>query len=276
MEPEVEIWIDLAEKTWLDTLYTHAKTIFLNTPLPSHDHTHHLRVWNLSKTLLREIASFNSQIDQSLVEGVLIASFFHDLGMAYSTREDHGRLGRDHCQSWFIDSGREQPERFEEVLEAIELHDRKDVQIYTPFNRKTPPEILGILSVADDLEALGTIGIFRYAEIYLLREIPLMELGNRILQNAQTRFENLLTGCRLCKGVEEESREQYDELRLFFEQYNLQLERTSKPETVISGPLGVINYIRSAAPGKNRTEKSVKEVADYFRKLENELNHARL
>lgn len=276
LEPELEIWIDLAEKTWLDSLYTHAKTIFLKSSLPSHDHTHHLRVWNLSKTLLREIASFNSGIDQSLVEGVMIASFFHDLGMAYSTREDHGLLGREQCQSWFSDSGRDQPERFEEVLEAIELHDRKDVQIYTPFNRETPPEILGILSVADDLEAMGTIGIFRYAEIYLLREIPLMELGNRILANAKTRFENLLTGCRLCGGVVKESRKQYDELRLFFEQYNLQLEGISQPETVISGPLGVINYIRSAGSGKTATDNGQKEVTDYFRNLENELDHARL
>lgn len=130
--------------------------------------------------------------------------------------------------------------------------------------------------MADDLEAMGTIGIFRYAEIYLLREIPLMELGNRILANAKTRFENLLTGCRLCGGVVKESRKQYDELRLFFEQYNLQLEGISQPETVISGPLGVINYIRSAGSGKTATDNGQKEVTDYFRNLENELDHARL
>lgn len=276
MEPEIEIWIDLAEATWLDELYVHAETIFRDCSLPSHDHTHHMRVWNLCKTILREINSFNSGIDQSLVEGVLVAAFFHDLGMAYSTREDHGRLGSDQCRSWFMETGRDQPERFEEILKAIELHDRKDIQIYTSFDRETPPEILGILSVADDLEALGTIGIFRYAEIYLQRGIALEELGIRILENARSRFENLSGGCQLCQGLTEAYRPQYDELRLFFEQYNDQLKSTRQPETVFSGPLGVINYIRTAGKAGTNGLQTGNEIKNFFRKLENELDQARI
>ena len=77
----------------MDELYENAKALFPDNLLPSHDHTHHMRVWNLCKVLLNEIATFNSRMDQSLVEGVLIAAFFHDLGMATSTREDHGKRG---------------------------------------------------------------------------------------------------------------------------------------------------------------------------------------
>lgn len=276
MKPELEIWIDQAEKSWLNELYTHAKALFRNKSLPSHDHTHHLRVWNLCKTLLREIASFNSGIDPSLVEGVLIAAFFHDLGMVYSTREDHGRLGSELCLRWFSEAGRARPERMQEILMAIELHDRKEEQIYASFKPENPPEILTFLSVADDLEALGIIGIFRYAEIYLMRGIPLEELGVRILVNAKTRFEHLSEGCYLCGRLIEEYRKQYDELCLFFKQYNLQLTTVSKADVETSGPLGVINYIRK--PGRNKTEMegANNEVRDYFRQLEHELEQARL
>jgi hypothetical protein len=130
--------------------------------------------------------------------------------------------------------------------------------------------------VADDLEALGTIGIYRYAEIYLQRGIPLRELGNRILENVKTRFENLSYGCPLCARVVEKYRQQYDEIRLFYEQYNLQLKSISQPETVSSGPLGVINYIRTADMNNTSIDYGQTEVTDYFRKLANELDQARL
>ncbi|MBE9518560.1 MAG: hypothetical protein IMY68_08315 [Bacteroidetes bacterium] len=276
MKPALEIWIDRAEETWLDALYDHAKALFQKSPLPSHDHTHHMRVWNLSKSLLREIATFNSRIDQSLVEGVLIATFFHDLGMATSTREDHGRLGSECCMSWFRDRGRTKPERFEEITRAIELHDRKDLQMYKSFSPDTAPEILGILSVADDLEALGIIGIFRYTEIYLERNIPLEELGTRILANVLTRFEHLSDGCRLCDRMLEKYRQQYDELWLFFQEYNIQLKAVSQVDAVSSGPLGVINYIRKHGLDKIALDRAHSEVNDYFRKLKYELDQARL
>jgi len=276
LKSSLEIWINRAEETWLDALYEHAKALFQNSPLPSHDHTHHLRVWNLCKSLLREIATFNSRIDQSLVEGVLIAAFFHDLGMATSTREDHGRLGSERCMSWFRDSTRTKPERFEEIIRAIELHDRKDLQMYKSFSPELEPEILGILSVADDLEALGTIGIFRYAEIYLERGIPMEELGTRILANVLTRFEHLSDGCQQCDRLLTRYRQQYDELCFFFQEYNTQLKAVSQADTVSSGPLGVINYIRKHGMDKTALNQASSEVNDYFRKLEYELDQARL
>ncbi len=276
MDPSLEIWIDRAEASWLDLLYENAKSLFQDNLLPSHDHTHHLRVWNLCKTLLREIATFNSRIDQSLVEGVLFAAFFHDLGMATSTREDHGSLGSEHFLMWFRERGTTRPERFDEINRAIELHDRKDMQIYKSFSSGASPEILGILSVADDLEALGIIGVFRYAEIYLKRDIPLEELGMRILANVKIRFDNLRDSCRLCKHLLEKYRQQYDELCHFFELYNLQLKAVSKIDAISSGPLGVINYIRKLGLDKTALHQADKDVNDYFRKLEYELDQARL
>jgi HD superfamily phosphodiesterase len=206
----------------------------------------------------------------------LIAAFFHDLGMTTSTREDHGSLGSELCLRWFLERGVKVPERFDEITRAIELHDRKDIQIYKSFSPESAPEILGILSVADDLEALGIIGIYRYTEIYLERDIPLEELGMRILTNVSSRFEHLSDACRLCRKVLEKYRQQYDELCLFFEQYNVQLKAVSQVELVSFGPLGVINYIRRHGLEKSALDQADSEVNDYFGKLEYELDQARL
>jgi HD superfamily phosphodiesterase len=276
VEPDIEIWINRAEASCLDILYSHAALLFKNTPLPSHDHSHHMRVWNISKKLLRELASLKSPLDYTLVEGVLIAVFFHDLGMIYSSREDHGKLGSDLCETWFNAGDLKKPERFLEILRAIELHDRKDVQLYNSFCQEAPPEILGILSVSDDLEAMGTIGIYRYAEIYLERGIPLEELGERILANAKSRFAHLSSACKLCQSILIEYSRQFEELCLFFELYQAQIARTTEPEKVYSGQVGVINYIRIRNFEQAIREEDNRIVCDYFKKLDHELDQKRL
>ena len=272
MEAEIGIWIRQAEEHWLDLLYSNAKQLFRGNTLPSHDHTHHLRVWNLSKSLLREIATFNNKIDEPLVAGVLIAAFFHDLGMVYSTQEDHGRLSRKYCEQWFRDKGHKRPEHFEEILRAIEMHDRKEEKIYGAFEPGKTPEILAILSVADDLEALGTIGIFRYAEIYLLREIPLQELGSRVLSNVTGRFQKLEKACGLCPELLDRYRREYEELCTFYERYQLQVEQVPVAEDARSGPLGVINYFRR---GDMVADQRGKELNEFLKKLDHELEQAR-
>ena len=41
-----------------------------------------------------------------------------------------------------------------------------------------------MLSVADDLDAFGFTGIYRYSEIYLMRGINPNQLGHLIIENA--------------------------------------------------------------------------------------------
>lgn len=282
MENLIDIWIGQAEKSWLDVLYSHAQDHYRSTFLPSHDHTHHLRVWNISKQLLREMAAFSSSLTPNLVEGLLIASLFHDLGMVQSTRENHGSLGRELCHSWFSEHCMQLPPGFDEILEAIEMHDRKDARIYQ--DKDGSPSILGILSVADDLEAMGVIGIYRYAEIYLQRGIPLKKLGDRILENAELRFLNITSSCR-CTKLIGEYRIQLDELTGFFKLYNKQLEEVAAPDVVREGQLGVINYIRTRGmAGKLRPEKlfqiseesgADREITEFFSRLKHELETER-
>ena len=49
MDPgaEISVWIPEAEAEWLEILHAHAKEAFRSGMLPSHDHSHHMRVWNL-------------------------------------------------------------------------------------------------------------------------------------------------------------------------------------------------------------------------------------
>lgn len=284
MENQVDIWIKRAESKWLNLLSSNAEDLFSQTFLPSHDHTHHQRVWNICKNLLKEIGQFNPQLDESLVEGILIAAWFHDLGMVQSTREDHGRLGRELCEKWFLENGFGIPDLFTELLNAIELHDNKKELQYMAILFNQRPGVLSLLSIADDLEAFGTIGIYRYAEIYLKRHISLSELGSRILENSTLRYEKLLQSCSSCQSLIGEHQEQFELLKSFFQEYNRQLLRHTQPENVFTGPLGVINYIRTLAIEEHiRPEYLDRMIAqedamvkDYFKTLSNELDRARL
>jgi hypothetical protein len=222
----------------------------------------------------------------TLVEGVLIASHFHDLGMIKSTREDHGRLGREFCEAWFEQNSHVPPNRYNEVLEAIELHDIKDQAVYSPIEQDHRPSVLNILSNADDLEAMGTIGIFRYAEIYLQRNIPLEELGIRILNNASIRFDNLETNCARCPTILGYYRRQYGQLVAFFTAYNQHLESDPNPLETFKGYVGVVNYIRTLGLENHTRPEHLPEavglvtrdgvVNDFFSTLKNELDQERL
>lgn len=224
-------------------------------------------------------------MDQSLVEGVLIAAYFHDLGMVYSMKEEHGKLGRDICENYFREKEIEPPSRFEELLDAIERHDVKQERIYPGIFPGDAPDILSILSISDDLEALGIIGIYRYAEIYLQRGIDLMNLGVSILGNVTTRYNNILKSCASCPDLVKTYRQQYAELVSFYDRYNQQLLLEPTPAKVLSGHIGVINYIRKLSvdgtTGPEYYLREVKEsiagnmVTEFFTRLKNELDKER-
>ena len=282
MKAPIDIYIGRAEENWLGALYTYAGKLFQSTYLPSHDHSHHLRVWNISKHVLKEIATHSSSITEARVEGVLIAALFHDLGMAQSTREDHGSLGRELCAAWFSESGHTPPSGFDNILDAIEMHDRKEAR-YFPDKGNTPV-ILDILHAADDLEAMGIIGIYRYAEIYLLRGIPMQDLGWRILENAEHRIRNL-TSTAFCPGIIEKYQQQFEELTSFYRKYIRQLQEVEQAEKADYGQLGVINYIRSRGISQEvrpedfskKAEEEGKNamIKEFFSKLKNELEKKR-
>ena len=285
MKKQIDIWINRAEDLWLKKLNKHASNLFSESFLPSHDQTHHHRVWNICRTLLKEIAAFNTLMDQSLVEGLLVATYFHDLGMVRSTREEHGYLGKEICEIYLKNNSGSLPPRFDEVLVAIERHDDKKAGVTSVIQAGQSPSILELLSVADDLEALGIIGIYRYIEIYLMRDMNLRNLGLRILGNASNRFRNLSNSCIHCPLLMNVYQQQYFELVACFDSYNQQLLNETAAEEVYCGHLGVVNTIRNLGIEmhinpmdfltKNRNDNTGLFVTNFFTVLKGELEGAR-
>ncbi|MFH0756931.1 MAG: HD domain-containing protein [Bacteroidota bacterium] len=244
MKTRISQWISASEEKWLVKLQPNAAEVFSGIFLPSHDQDHHLRVWQLCKTLLGEISLFNSSITPDLVEGVMVAAWFHDLGMAQSTEESHGVLGKAMCKQFFSEKELPLPLRFDEICTAVEKHDSKDESVYDAFVAGSPPGVLNILSIADDLDALGVIGIYRYVEIYLHRRIPMGELGISVLKNATTRYRNIRRCLSNCPALAESSERDFTTLVNFFNLYNQQLVTLKEPEKVLWGHLGIVNHIR--------------------------------
>jgi HD superfamily phosphodiesterase len=177
--------IEISEKKYLNVLSNYCQELFTETHIPSHDHTHHLRVWEYSKDIITALSSKFS-ININFIESCLIASLFHDTGLTQTLNENHGIESKKICESFFSKSLIEKPSNFEEILSAIKLHDDKDYK----SNNHTPNSILSVICNADDLDAFGKIGVVRYTEIYLLRGINMNDLPNLVINNLDKRFLN--------------------------------------------------------------------------------------
>jgi hypothetical protein len=121
---------------------------------------------------------------------LILATFFHDTGLINTHDERHGMESRNLCQEFFRKARNPVPLGFHEILDAIEHHDDKS---YYENSIKGEPglQVLKLLSASDDLDAFGYTGIYRYAEIYLLRKVRPEDLPDRILKNLNNRYQNL-------------------------------------------------------------------------------------
>ena len=204
--------ITQAEEKWLKPLYSYCQTLFDKVQIPSHDHTHHLRVWNYSKEILNAISD-NIEINYNKVEACLISSLFHDTGLTKTLNENHGKESKNICIQYFEDNKLQKPGNWEEILYTIENHDDKDYKL----NNTDPASILSILCNADDLDAFGNIGAVRYTEIYLLRGINLTELPQLVINNLDKRFSNFEKHYKEFSQLYAGHKKRYLTTRKFFE-----------------------------------------------------------
>jgi len=210
---ELEHNISLIENKYLNTFSNYCMRLFSHSHIPSHDHTHHLRVWKYSKEILRTLSK-DYTITDNLIESCLIASMFHDTGLSINHNENHGIESRKICNNFFSENSIPKPKKFNDTLNAIEKHDDKN---YKDIN-SSPETVLSIICNADDLDAFGKIGVIRYTEIYFLRGTNLNDLPKLVIQNLDKRFLNFERTYKQFTNFYEKYKERYLITRVFFQE----------------------------------------------------------
>ena len=203
-----------SETKYKNILEEFFREIFDISFLPSHGIDHHRRVWQYAKDVLYQLDDHGFQIEESLTDKLIITCFLHDVGMSVDPGFRHGAEGRKICER-FLSQNKLFSEEYSDVLHAIEHHDDKE---YTIINQ--PGDLLAILSAADDLDAFGFTGVYRYLEVYIARNTPLQELGYLIIENIQNRFQNFLRTYGFASGLVEKHTKRYSIVCSFFNSYN--------------------------------------------------------
>jgi len=228
--------------------------------LSSHGIDHHRRVWSYSKELLYLTSNQNQNKTGLFLSPskLIIASYLHDIGMSVEPGPRHGRHSRELCIQFLTKNNLNETD-YLDVLETIENHDIKD------YTRGTGiVDLLTILSVADDLDAFGLIGIFRYSEIYLTRGISPLSIGHLIKENAGRRFDNFTKIFKFESGLVQKHRKRYDILDNFFTEYNKLVDSYQFGLHHPTGHCGVIDVLINLISNNKELIDMYQEPDEYF------------
>ena len=251
--------ISETENKYLKTLYEYVRELFTRNPLPSHDHKHHLRIWYYASNLINSLASRNICPDRRQTENLILAVFFHDTGLTRTLKKEHGCDSRKICEQFL----NQNPGLFDhypgEGLDAIRMHDDKEYA--GNVNQTGMPSVLNILSVCDDFDAFGAVGVLRYAEIYLLRNISLEMLPSQVIDNLKKRYRNFVSQAWIPPNVVNRQEERYQFTMDFYRKMQLIEE---------SGHSTVNNQIISGYMDSVYTAKT--DIEGFIRSLDNQGN----
>lgn len=206
--------LGLAESMHQQALEVFFSSRWNKRKLFSHDLSHHRRVWGFARELITCTENNSTPYTLDFCCKTLMACYLHDLGMTVTTGVDHGKESR-HLAAMFLSGCGLDLADWTDMLDAVEKHDDKE---YSSDGGERNG-ILRILSAADDLDAFGHTGIYRYLEIYTERGIPPERIGPEIRKNALNRFRNLESGFAMCPGLVEKHRKRYLILDRFFSEY---------------------------------------------------------
>jgi HD superfamily phosphodiesterase len=210
--------IILAESLYRQKLEEYFSNVFRNSNLQSHGLDHHRRVWSYCRELLTYPEASGKIKGKNIPQKLLIAAYLHDSGMAIDPGPRHGHISRMFCEQFLKENSLDAGE-FTDLLEAVENHDIKEYSGESNEN-----DLLITLSVADDLDALGYTGIYRYLEIYIKRGIPYHDLGTHINTNVSGRFRNLVRKFGDAESLIEREGKRYEIISEFCTNYNNQLK----------------------------------------------------
>jgi len=238
------------EQKWLKTLFKVCRDTFSNFFLPSHDETHHYRVWLIARELISELGTHDFYFSETEIENIIIAIFFHDVGMAKNLDKDHGKISRKICEDFFKTNPDKKIQGLTEIYEAIENHDNKDYKNNT-YHNPDPGSLFSVLCVCDDLDAFGITGIYRYAEIYLLRNININDLPEKVLDNLNSRFNYFQKNYGFLVRFAEKQKARYLTIKSFYEKLKKQFISIPYSNKTIHSQSGVINAILEYVLEKN-------------------------
>lgn len=212
----LNIPIESAEIQYKQILEGFFASYYDEKSLPSHGIDHHRRVWNNAKEIMTRIPNPDSAYLPT-PDKLIIACYLHDIGMSVDTGIRHGKHSRDLCLK-FLSENNLDDNKYRDVLDAIEKHDDKN---YTEAT--SSKNLLTILSAADDLDAFGFFGIYRYLEIYMARGISLDKIGYLIMDNAAGRFDHFVKSFGRVDSLLQKYEAEYEILNNFFNGYNAQI-----------------------------------------------------
>jgi HD superfamily phosphodiesterase len=192
MTAELIPQIKQIETQWLAPCFNEVQSLFKDIHLPSHDQAHHRRVWEYAKELLCSYSGNCKGVcyHPSFIEALLFACFFHDTGLIQTFDESHGRISAGIAGTFLQERKLQENIYYNELIHAIILHDDKS---YFNVDSSQTPGIYEYLTVADDLDAFGALGLMRYIEIYAYRGISRWEIKDKIRANLDSRF-NFVAG----------------------------------------------------------------------------------
>lgn len=232
-------------------------TVYDEKSLTSHGIEHHRRVWKYARQLTYTISSSDKKFYEDFAEKLIIVCFMHDIGMAVDRGFIHGKHSKSLCIR-FLNSQNLKIEDYTDVLEAVENHDNKEYNGTGEVN-----DLLLVLSVADDLDAFGFTGIYRYSEIYLERKISFSEIGIRIRENAHKRFENFEKHFGFSEELYRVHKLKYELLDSFFEKYNEQLDSYNFESRQPGGYCGAIQLFSKMISDKILITEFLKNSDNY-------------
>jgi hypothetical protein len=231
------VTIESAELRFKQILEEYFIAVYSNNSLISHGIDHHRRVWNYAKKVTLLLNEHKQIDDPFFPYRLIIACYLHDIGMSIDHGPIHGHHGRDICISFLAENNLNESD-YSDVLQAIENHDNKEYN-----NSSGTYDLLTILSIADDLDAFGFIGIYRYIEIYLVRGIKPYELGHLIINNARKRFKNFTESVLFQDDFIAIHKKRFDILEDFFKEYNKQVSYYQFGDTNAKGYCGVADTV---------------------------------
>lgn len=182
--------IEQAEEVWGDYIISYCLELYAKHWLPSHNLEHHQRVWKNACLLAPYLESDIIAHTKVFYEQLMLACYFHDLGLLVEKGPKHGIESRIICENFL--AFHQEKIRFNtgELLLAIEHHDDKEYQWYSKSDNSA---LYRILTLADDFDAFGAIGCYRYIEIYLMRDYTSDRIPGMIIRNANNRYRNFLS-----------------------------------------------------------------------------------